>query len=138
TANAADGSAQIALTKTPFNQERHPSWSQSAILPFAQVPAIQGEARVGRPLYAPQPSWVGASPATTVYQWRRNGSDIAGAASATYTPEPADAGAQITVAVTATSTAGSRTLVSAPTVTVAAAAPYATSLPIVTGTPQQA
>ena len=56
----ADGTGQIALTKTPFNQEMHPSWSLSAVTPFAPAPAVQGQARIGALLYAPQPPWIGA------------------------------------------------------------------------------
>src|SRR5439155_24809288 len=91
----------------------------------------------GRLLYAPQPAWVGASPAATSYQWRRNGGDVAGATSAEYLLHDADQGAQITVAVTATSLAGARTVVSAPAGPVVAAVPYITSLPTISGTAQQ-
>jgi hypothetical protein len=53
--------------------------------------------------------WIGAGTLTYAYQWKRNGTNISGATSATYNLVPADFGASITCAVTASNTGGAGT-----------------------------
>ncbi|MDR0688399.1 MAG: hypothetical protein LBF55_06940 [Prevotellaceae bacterium] len=69
------------------------------------IVAIAGTATVGDTLRADTTGLTstpaGVAPGTYAYQWRRNGSSISGANSATYPLTQSDAGAAITVAVTA-------------------------------------
>jgi hypothetical protein len=95
------------------------------------APAVSGVPKAGEQLSCSQGSWAadlqGAffyrSPRSFDYQWRKDGADIAGAASSTYTPtEPADYSCR----VTATNQAGSMAQTSAP-VTVSTASPTLTT-----------
>lgn len=80
-------------------------------------PAISGTARVGEKLTASNGSW---KPAATShrYEWRADGTVIAGATSSTFTPTAAQSGRAVTVRVTAgrsglpavTATSASRTV----------------------------
>ena len=70
------------------------------------IPSISGTATEGDVLSASTGSWTN-SPTSYAYQWRRGGSDISGATSASYTLVTADVGATITVRVTATNGSGS-------------------------------
>ncbi len=65
-----------------------------------KAPKITGSPRVGKTLTANPGTWSVAG-ASFAYQWNRDGSPIAGATAAQYTPVAADAGAAITVTVTA-------------------------------------
>ena len=85
------------------------------------LPTVSGTPRVGVPLTASAGTWTPVAEVAFAFQWLRNGSPIAGATSASYTPPATDLGAAITVQVTGTR-AGSvpSTVVSAPTAAVAA------------------
>ncbi|CAH0157693.1 hypothetical protein SRABI26_00872 [Arthrobacter sp. Bi26] len=65
----------------------------------AQMPSIQGSAKVGAILTAVPGGWRPA-PVTLAYQWYRSGTAISGAIGAAYTPVAGDLGATITVKVT--------------------------------------
>lgn len=75
---------------------------------------------MGQQLTASTGTWTG-SPSGYAYQWKRDGADIAGATSSTYTLDPADENAMITVTVTATNAFGSTSATSAAVGPVAAA-----------------
>ena len=82
----------------------------------APTPTISGTAAVGSTLTAKPGTW---SPAPTlVYQWKRDGSTIAGATSATYTVVKADRGAKITVSVEARRTGSITTTKTSAAVTI--------------------
>jgi hypothetical protein len=93
------------------------------------LPTVSGTTTVGQTLNATTGAWTGTPTITYTRQWRRcdsAGSNCTGIEVATegaYTLLPADVGSTLRVAVTATNTAGERTVASAPTATVAAAAP---------------
>ena len=70
-------------------------------------PAIGGTTVVGQTLTVSQGSWTGAT--SYAYQWTRDGADIAGATSATYTTVLADVGKRIEVRVVATGPGGTTT-----------------------------
>ena len=74
----------------------HPRSIAVQRLTAVPAPAITGKAYVGQKLTAssvqPQPA-----PVNVAYQWRRDGTAIAGATARTYQPTSADAGAKITV-----------------------------------------
>jgi len=80
------------------------------------LPSIAGIAEQDEILTAVPGIW--APFATFTYQWKRDGTNIAGATAQTYTLVAGDVGKAITVAVTATNTAGSASATSAPTVNV--------------------
>ncbi|RFA16412.1 hypothetical protein B7R22_02685 [Subtercola boreus] len=62
------------------------------------VPLISGTAKVGSALIAKPGTW-NPAPVTLTYSWKRAGTAIAGATSASYTPVAADAGNTLTVTV---------------------------------------
>lgn len=80
--------------------------------------------------------WTGGP--TYTYQWKRNGTNIAGATNSSYTLVSADVGATLTVAVTGTNVGGAVTATSAatPTVTAASSVPTNTAVPAITGAAQ--
>lgn len=69
-------------------------------------PAISGVAQEGQVVACSQGSWT-EGPTTFAFQWTRNGSDVAGATSSSYSLTAADVGAQIRCRVTASNPAGS-------------------------------
>lgn len=74
-----------------------------------QRPAISGKPTVGRQLSASTGSWSGNQPLSFSYQWQRCAatcSDIAGAASSSYTLTTTDRGTHLRVAVQASNLAG--------------------------------
>jgi hypothetical protein len=99
------------------------------------LPAITGTARVGQTLTVSNGTWTGSPAPTFTRQWKRGGTNIAGATGATYVLVTADAGAVITCAVTATNTGGSATATSAGTAAVTQT-PANTVLPVISGTAQ--
>ncbi|WP_311380128.1 S8 family serine peptidase [Arthrobacter sp. ISL-72] len=90
------------------------------------TPTINGQAAVNYTLYADARSWT-PSDIDLSYQWRRNGTPIQGAQTASYQVQPADVGTTLTATVTASRFFGSSvTFTSAPTAPVVAlvTAPY--------------
>ena len=83
-------------------------------------PVVSGTAQVGDALASTTGTWTGAS--SYAYQWAGNGTKIAGATAATYTPVSSDAGHTLTSTVTATGSSGTAaSATSAPTVAIVAA-----------------
>ncbi|MDQ0349737.1 hypothetical protein J2S76_004188 [Ancylobacter vacuolatus] len=74
-------------------------------------PAISGVAQVGQVLTAYPGVWSGAP--SYDYQWKNEGTNLAGATSQTYTLQASDAADTITVTVTATNSEGSASATSA-------------------------
>ncbi len=118
---ATTGSATVAaptFTIDPAIQYRqHPAWDGPSWAPApSTLSAEQVELACGV-------GYLGAYPAPTfAFQWKRDGSDIAGATNQTYTRTAADAGAEISCQVTATNSQGSASAtasgVTAPALTV--------------------
>lgn len=73
-------------------------------VPDPTFPTIAGTPSVGHVLRCQPGSWWTDGGATISYQWRRDGSNIGSATSASYTLQAADAGAVIDCNVTATGT----------------------------------
>lgn len=98
------------------------------------VPTISGTAVSGQTLTAMPGAW-GPAPVALSYQWKRGGTNIAGATASTYRLTPSDIGAKISVVVNgykpSYATANSA---SAPTVTVAPGTLTATPVPAIAGT----
>ncbi|WP_181135556.1 fibronectin type III domain-containing protein [Rathayibacter sp. AY2B3] len=112
----------------------------------ATTPTISGTARVGSLLTASAGSW-GTSAAKFAFQWKANGSVIAGATTATYAPSSVVLGKTITVTVTGSAsgyTTTSRTSVSTaavsagvltgPTPKISGTAKIGTTLTAISGT----
>lgn len=67
-------------------------------------PSLSGSPVVGQILTCSDGTWTGTIPITFTYQWQRNGSDIIGEISSTYTLVQADAGTSVSCTVYATNT----------------------------------
>lgn len=103
---------------TSVSRTSKPTAAVAAGILTAPTPTISGTARVGKPLTAVAGSWTSGT--TLTYQWSANGTRIAGATSATFTPTTAQRGKKITVAVTGKKSGyTSRTVTSTPTPAVA-------------------
>lgn len=81
-------------------------------------PSISGTAAVDAVLSRSVGSWEGRPDPTLATQWKADGTDIAGATGASYTPVTADIGKVITVAVAGTNSEGTLTVTSAATAAV--------------------
>ena len=79
----------------------------------AVAPVISGTAQSGQVLSATQGTWTGDWPLTFTYQWSRDGVDLGGATSSTYTVVSGDVGHLLTCRVTATNSLGSASSTSA-------------------------
>jgi len=106
-------------------------------------PAISGQVDEGRTLSATTGTWTGTQPMSFAYRWVRCGADgglpdggnclfVSGATQSKYTLVRADVGFRMRVQVTATNSAGSQTVASNPTATVAGP-PVNTAGPTVKG-----
>jgi hypothetical protein len=78
-----------------------PPWPENSV-----PPVISGAGTVGSVLSCTTGAWTN-SPTGYAYRWQRNGVNIAGATSSTYTVASADAGTSITCDVTASNASGS-------------------------------
>lgn len=76
--------------------------------PVARGPVGGATEEIGAVLSVTNGTWESASPLTFAYQWRRNGTNIAGATLNAYTLQRADSGAAIDCNVTATNAVASR------------------------------
>jgi hypothetical protein len=76
------------------------------------LPVISGTTREGETLSTTNGTWL-QSPTSYIYQWKRDGVNIASATASTYVLTASDVGTNITVAVTATNEVGGTTATSA-------------------------
>ena len=117
TASPAAGSAYPAgLLQPPIN---------------TTAPTITGSGVLGTLHTAGTGTWT-QSPTSYAYQWQRNGVNIAGATTSTYTPVAADVGTNLTVQVTATNAVASTAASSAP-LPITTPPPVNTAAPVITG-----
>lgn len=101
-ATVVNGLATTATTATDAATADH-FWTLTAAQGIITVgtPTISGDPVVGHPLTADPGTW-SPTTATLTYQWRSNGTAIAGATGASYTPTGSDVGHQLSVTITAT------------------------------------
>ena len=127
------------------NDEGDGAWSSTgsgstgANNPATGVPVISGTAQVGETLTAGTTGIADSDGLGSFsYQWKADGTDIAGATSSTYTLTDAEQGKQITVTVSFTDGAGTSESVTSAATSAVAAAPNsaATGAPTITGTAQ--
>ena len=143
TLRVADVGARIRVRVTATNPDAVVtafSLASSVVLASpprnAGVPTLSGPARLGGTLTAAPGDWTPTGLDFT-YVWQRDGADIAGATSATYTLQAADVGKRVRVKVTATNVDGRRRATSAATERVAAP-PVNTVAPAApSGTPRE-
>jgi hypothetical protein len=100
-------------------------------------PIISGATSLGSLLTCTQGYWNGTLPLTYTYQWKRNGVNITGATSSTYTIVIADSSANITCQVTATNIIGTSSASSNTITAQAFNAPANTIAPVISGTIQE-
>lgn len=79
------------------------------------LPVISGAAQQGQTLSVSNGVWTGVPAPTYAFQWKRAGSNIAGATLASYTAVSADVGSVLSVIVIATNSSGSASVTSAVT-----------------------
>jgi hypothetical protein len=93
---------------TPLAMSNAITGELSKVLPPVNTtaPAVSGTATVGSTLSCTMGNWTYA-PTSYAYQWRRNGTNIAGATQSTRVLSAADSGTNVSCQVTATNPAGS-------------------------------
>ena len=132
TATNPDGSASARSVASATVQKAPPS--------NTSAPTTTGTPQRGYSLSASQGTWTGPGN-SYAYQWQRSTgtggySNVAGATDTSYALGCADENHTVRVVVTATNPDGSLSAAGAPSAAIAAAPPFNTSLPAVTGTPR--
>ncbi|MCJ1685159.1 hypothetical protein MT350_18545, partial [Rathayibacter sp. VKM Ac-2928] len=100
-----NGEVSVRVTGTKAGYA--PSARVSAPVPVTEgsltnsVPTVTGSAAIGGTLTANPGNW-GPEPVNLAYQWKRNGTAIAGATGSSYVVTSADSGTALTVSVTGT------------------------------------
>jgi len=113
TGTASSASNSITTFATPVN---------------SVAPVVSGTANFGQTLSCTTGIWTGTATITYAYQWQRNGSNISGETSSTYTLVAADVGNPILCVVTGTNSYGSSSANSNSTAAVSAIAPGAPTI----------
>lgn len=70
------------------------------------LPTISGNASLGSTMFCNPGAWSGVPDPDFTYQWRKDGSNIVGATSASYSPDEEDLGSEVSCRVTATNSQG--------------------------------
>ena len=114
-----DGKIDGVMTaKASFKVSGKPSQTTVAAPVNAVLPTISGTPKVGLPLTLDNGSWGGATSFT--YQWKKGGTNIAGATANSYVPVVGDVGGIITCQVTGVNPSFSTVVTTAATAAVAA------------------
>lgn len=103
----ASGPASFSPTRRPVYRGGHNGGPPGEPPVNTVAPVVSGSITVGSTLSCTTGTWTGDETITYAYQWRRDGNDISGATSSTYTLIGDDEGAMIDCVVTATNDAGS-------------------------------
>jgi hypothetical protein len=103
-------------------------------LPFNSTsPAVSGTAELGQTLSTTDGTWVGVPTITFAYQWRRDGIDISGANSSTYTLVTIDYDTDIDCVVTASNSLGNVDAESNTVENIAGITPVISGVPTISG-----
>lgn len=108
----ASGTIAVRVTATGSGGTGSPATSAGVVISSLSAPVntvapvISGSAVMGSVLTTSDGTWTGSPAPTFAYQWKRNGADIGGATSQTYTTSAPDFSAAITCTVTATNSQG--------------------------------
>lgn len=136
---AADDNANIRCRVTATDDEGSRSAFSNTLGPVLgaplnlTAPVLSGTETVGEELSVTDGTWQGQATITFAYQWRRNGSNISGATSSTYTLIAADYDAVIDCVVTATNSLNSASADSDDTGAIAGLAPTNDTAPSISG-----
>lgn len=115
TLQVADEGQAITCTVTATNAGGSTAATSNTVTPSAAptapantvAPAITGTAQTGQTLTCSAGTWTGTPTITYAYQWKRNGTNIAGATASTYVLQVADEGQSVKCTVTATNSVSS-------------------------------
>lgn len=127
-----DNGAWVPMRASWFSQIATNTGSDAAPV-NAVAPVIHGGIDVGSVLGVSKGTWDAKPAPTYTYQWTRDGSNISGATSSSYTVVGADTGAVIACVVKATNTEGNASATSngiGPIIGI----PFNTAVPAITGT----
>ena len=136
---AADDNANIRCRVTATDDEGSRSAFSNTLGPVLgaplnlTAPVLSGTETVGEELSVTDGTWQGQATITFAYQWRRDGSNISGATSSTYTLVAADYDAVIDCVVTATNSLDSASADSNDTGAIAGLAPTNDTAPSIAG-----
>lgn len=136
---AADDNANIRCRVTATDDEGSRSAFSNTLGPVLgaplnlTAPVLTGTETVGEELSVTNGTWQGVATITYAYQWRRDGSNISGATSSTYTLIAADYDAVIDCVVTATNSLDSASADSNDTGAIAGLAPTNDTAPSIAG-----
>ena len=136
---AADDNANIRCRVTATDDEGSRSAFSNTLGPVLgaplnlTAPVLIGTETVGEELSVTDGTWQGQATITYAYQWRRDGSNISGATSSTYTLVAADYDAVIDCVVTATNSLDSASADSNDTGAIAGLAPTNDTAPSIAG-----
>lgn len=136
---AADDDADINCVVTATDNEGSRSRSSNVVGPVLgdplnlTLPSITGTATVRETLTVSNGTWQGVATITFAYQWRKDGINISGATSSTYTLLDADYDSNIDCIVTATNSLGSQPATAPQTASIAGLAPTVDTAPVISG-----
>ena len=137
---SADENKYLRVIQTSTNTRGSDTASSAATsvvlgLPLnLTLPVASGTAQVDQVLSTTDGTWQGVSAITFAYQWRRDGIDISGANSSTYTLVSADYATDIDCVVTASNSFGSVNAESNDIENIAGTTPVISGVPTISGT----
>lgn len=138
----ADHTTTITVSVTATNTQGNASAVSSGVVIGAAAPVntvapvASGSTSLGAVLSVTTGTWTGYPAPSYTYQWRRNGVNISGATSSTYTVAITDSGATLTCLVTATNAGGAVAQASNGITAQTFTSPTITGAPAISGTPE--
>lgn len=112
-----DMSASVSCRESATNEYGNTTADTTSVVALSKpvlgespVMTVSPDATVGAVFSTTAGTWTGTAPITVAYQWQRDGVDISGATSSTYTGVLADADKTVTCSVRATNSVGTATV----------------------------